>query len=434
MKKLYLRIILCISVILISLFIIYPPKDNIKLGLDLQGGMHLILEVDLDYLPEDTEEEEAVERALEIIRNRIDEFGVAEPIIQKQGERRIVVQLPGIKDVERAIKLIGKTALLEFRLVDTERLGKALAGEIPPGYELITQEDEEERKENYLLKIEPEITGANLIDAQVKFDPSMFNRPYIAIEFDQEGAKKFAKVTEANINKRLAIVLDGKVKSAPVIKSKIPDGKAVIEGDFTLEEAKDLAIVLRAGSLPAPIKIIEKRVVGPTLGKDSIRRGVLAAIIGMITVVSFMLLYYKFSGFIANFVLLVNMIIIFAALSLLKATLTLPGIAGIVLTIGMAVDANVIIYERIKEELRLGKTIKSAIDTGYKRALRTILDANITTLITALVLFQFGTGPIKGFAVTLSIGIIASMFTAIFMSKSIFNLIVFKYRLAKLSI
>lgn len=433
-RRIYLRLVFCLLVIITALFLGHPPKDKIKLGLDLQGGMHLVLEVDIDYLPEDVNPQEAIDRALEIIRNRVDEFGVTEPIIQKQGEKRIVVQLPGIKDVDRAISLIGKTALLEFRLVDMERLDEAMEGKIPPGYELVSQEDEDKGNVKYLLKIMPEVTGANLSDAQVRFDTQMFNRPYVFIEFDREGAKKFAEVTGANINKRLAIVLDNKVRSAPVIKSKIPDGKAIIEGDFTLEEAKDLAIVLRAGSLPAPIKIVEKRVVGPTLGKDSIKKGIVATLIGFLVVVIFMLGYYKFSGVVANLALLINVIIIFAILSLLRATLTLPGIAGIALTIGMAIDANVIIYERIKEELRLGKTVRAALETGYKRALRTILDANLTTLITTLVLYQFGTGPIKGFAVTLSIGIITSMFTAIFMSRSIFNFIIFKYHLSRLSI
>lgn len=433
-RKIYLRLIFCLLVIIAAVFLVYPPKDNIKLGLDLRGGVHLVLEVDIDYLPEGAKTQEAIDRALEIIRNRVDEFGVAEPIIQKQGEKRIVVQLPGIKDVDRAIALIGKTALLEFRLVDMERLGEAMEGKIPSGYELVSQEDEGKGKVTYLLKIMPEVTGANLSDAQVGFDAQMFNRPYVSIKFDREGAKKFAEVTGVNINKRLAIVLDNKVRSAPVIKSKIPDGEAIIEGDFTLEEAKDLAIVLRAGSLPAPIKVVEKREVGPTLGKDSIKKGIVAVLVGVLAVVTFMLGYYKFSGIIANLVLLINMVIILALLSLLKATLTLPGIAGIVLTIGMAVDANIIIYERIKEELKLGKTVRAALDTGYKRAWRTILDANLTTLITALVLYQFGTGPIKGFAVTLSMGIITSMFTAIFMSRSIFDFIIFKCRLDKLSI
>ncbi|MDI6785220.1 MAG: protein translocase subunit SecD [bacterium] len=431
-KRIYLRLVFCFLVIIAATFFIYPPKDSIKLGLDLQGGMHLVLDVDIDDLPEGTEPQEAIDRALEIIRNRVDEFGVSEPIIQKQGKKRIIVQLPGIRNVDRAIELIGKTALLEFRLVDMERLGEAMGGKIPAGYELVSKEGED--KATYLLKIVPEITGTNLSDAQVRFDTQMFNRPYVSIKFDGEGAKKFAEVTGKNINKRLAIVLDNKVKSAPVIKSNIPDGEAVIEGNFDLEEAKDLAIVLRAGSLPAPIKIVEKRVVGPTLGKDSIEKGIIAGLIALLVVTTFMIGYYKFSGIIANLALLINLIIIFAVLSLLKATLTLPGIAGIILTIGVAVDANVIIYERIKEEFKLGKTIRAALDNGYKKAFRTILDSNLTTLIIALMLYQFGTGPIKGFAVTLSVGIMASMFTAIFVCRSIFDFIVFRYRLSKLSI
>ncbi|MBU2599016.1 protein translocase subunit SecD [bacterium] len=433
-KNIYPKLIFYLLVIIMAVVLTYPLKEKIKLGLDLQGGVHLVLEVDKDYLPEGTELGDAVDRALEIIRNRVDEFGVSEPIIQKQGKEKILVQLPGIKDIERAINLIGKTALLKFKLVNEDNLEEAIGGKAFEGYELLYQENENKRKAPLLLKIEPELTGANLIEAQVKFDPNMFNRPYIAIELDEEGANKFAEITGTNLNKRLAIVLDDKIKSAPVIKSKISDGKAVIEGDFTLEEARDLAMVLRAGSLPAPIKIIEKRVVGPTLGEDSIKKGISAVLIGLVIIIIFMLAYYKLSGLVASLTLLVNLVIIFALISLFKATLTLPGIAGIALTIGMAVDANIIIYERIKEELRLNRTIRASIDTGYQRAFSAIFDSNLTTLIIGFVLFVFGRGPIKGFGVTLSIGIITTMFTAVYMSKVIFDFINFKYRLNKLSI
>ncbi|MBU0900280.1 protein translocase subunit SecD [bacterium] len=433
-KNIYPKLIFYLLVIIMAVVLTYPLKKKIKLGLDLQGGVHLVLEVDKDYLPEGTELGEAVDRALEIIRNRVDEFGVSEPIIQKQGKEKILVQLPGIKDIERAINLIGKTALLKFKLVNEDNLEEAIGGKAFEGYELLYQENENKRKAPLLLKVEPELTGANLVEAQVKFDPNMFNRPYIAIELDEEGANKFAEITGTNLNKRLAIVLDDKIKSAPVIKSKISDGKAVIEGDFTLEEARDLAMVLRAGSLPAPIKIIEKRVVGPTLGEDSIKKGISAVLIGLVIIIIFMLAYYKLSGLVASLTLLVNLVIIFALISLFKATLTLPGIAGIALTIGMAVDANIIIYERIKEELRLNRTIRASIDTGYQRAFSAIFDSNLTTLIIGFVLFVFGRGPIKGFGVTLSIGIITTMFTAVYMSKVIFDFINFKYRLNKLSI
>ncbi|MBU0600685.1 MAG: protein translocase subunit SecD [bacterium] len=433
-KNIYPKLIFYLLVIIMAVVLTYPLKEKIKLGLDLQGGVHLVLEVDKDYLPEGTELGDAVDRALEIIRNRVDEFGVSEPIIQKQGKEKILVQLPGIKDIERAINLIGKTALLKFKLVNEDNLEEAIGGKAFEGYELLYQENENKRKAPLLLKVEPELTGANLVEAQVKFDPNMFNRPYIAIELDEEGANKFAEITGTNLNKRLAIVLDDKIKSAPVIKSKISDGKAVIEGDFTLEEARDLAMVLRAGSLPAPIKIIEKRVVGPTLGEDSIKKGISAVLIGLVIIIIFMLAYYKLSGLVASLTLLVNLVIIFALISLFKATLTLPGIAGIALTIGMAVDANIIIYERIKEELRLNRTIRASIDTGYQRAFSAIFDSNLTTLIIGFVLFVFGRGPIKGFGVTLSIGIITTMFTAVYMSKVIFDFINFKYRLNKLSI
>ena len=379
----------------------------------------------------------AVDQAVETITNRIDQFGVAEPDIRPQGKDRILVQLPGIKDPKRAIDIIGKTALLEFKLVDEDNsLEEALKGNIPPGDEVLYQikgEAGSKRKIPFLLKKRAVITGEYLTDARVQID-SRYNEPYVSLSFDSRGARLFGQITGANIKKRLAIVLDGVVNSAPVIQDKITGGRAQITGRFTMEESRDLAIVLRAGALPAPVKIIEERTVGPSLGKDSITKGLKSMIIGGIVVILFMVFYYKFAGLLADLALLLNILFIAAGLAFFGAALTLPGIAGIILIIGMAIDANVLIFERIREELRLGKTPRAAVDSGYSKALVTILDANITTLIAALVLFQFGTGPVKGFAVTLSIGIIASLFTAIFITRVIFDYFIIERGMKKVSI
>jgi preprotein translocase subunit SecD len=285
----------------------------------------------------------------------------------------------------------------------------------------------------YLLKDRTLLTGEFLTNAEVRID-SQFNRPYVALSFDDRGGKLFERITGENVKKRLAIVLDGNVYSAPVIQDRISGGNAVIEGQFTMEEAKDLAVVLRAGSLPAPVKILEERTVGPSLGKDSIRKGLLSMAVGGVFVVAFMVIYYGGSGIIADLALVLNIVLIMAGLAAFGATLTLPGIAGIILTIGMAVDANVLIFERIREELRLGKTPRAALDSGYSKATITILDANVTTLIAAVVLLQFGTGPVRGFAITLSLGIAASMFTAIFGSRLLFDYLLQKKRMKTLSI
>ncbi len=409
----------------------------LKLGLDLRGGMHLVLEVDLSKLPESTPPSDAMERALEIIRNRVDQFGVAEPVIARQGDRWIVVELPGVKDPERAVELIGKTALLEFKLVNDgvkiseilDSEGKVDPSKIPAGYQVLPGKEEA----LFLLKEEPEITGAALTNAKVKIG-GQYNMPYVAIDFNREGATKFARITELNIERNLAIVLDERVQSAPVIKSKIPDGHAIIEGNFTMEEAKNLAIVLRAGALPAPVNVIENRTVGPTLGRDSVRAGFLAGTIGLICSICFMAIYYRLSGLVASLALALNLIILLGTMAYLRATLTMPGIAGIILSVAMSVDANVLIFERIKEELRAGKTVRVAIDFGYQKAFRTILDSNVTTLIAAAFLFQFGTGPVKGFAVTLFWGIIISMFTAIVVTRMVFDIALAGKRMEKLSI
>lgn len=381
----------------------------------------------------------AVAQALETIRNRVDQFGVSEPEIAPQGKDRILVQLPGIKDAQRALKIIGKTALLEFKLVDDEAsLEEALKGNIPPGDEILYQrlKDPETgiiRKIPYLLKKKTLLTGDMLKDARVRIH-TQFNEPYVALSFNKQGARIFDRITAKNVKKRLAIVLDNNVYSAPVIQERISGGEAQITGIPTLEEAKDLAIVLRAGSLPAPVKILENRTVGPSLGQDSIRAGIISIIVGGILVVGFMVLYYRWAGVIADIALIFNVLLILSALAGFKAVLTLPGIAGIVLTIGMAIDANVLIFERVREELRSGKTPKASIDGGYSKAFLTIMDANITTLIAALVLFQFGTGPIKGFAVTLSIGILASLFTALFVTRAIFDYILMRFKIKELNI
>ncbi len=381
----------------------------------------------------------AISQALETIRNRIDEFGVSEPDIRGCGGSRILVQLPGIRDPQRAISIIGKTARLEFKLVDdAHSLEDALKGNIPPEDQILYEASIDKRTGEqieipYLLEKRTLLTGDYISDARVLIDPEI-NEPYVGISFNKQGAKIFAHITEGHVGRRLAIVLDNKIHSAPVIREKIPHGEARITGSFTLEEAKDLAVVLRAGALPAPIKILEERTIGPSLGQDSIQKGFKASLIGGSLVIVFMIIYYALSGAIANLALFFNLLLIMAGLAAFKATLTLPGIAGIALTIGMAVDANVLIFERIREEVRLGRTPRAALDTGYGKAFWTIFDANMTTLITALILFQYGTGPVRGFAVTLSLGIIANMFTAIFMTKVFFNLLVYKLKLRHLSI
>ncbi len=494
------------------------PKERIRLGLDLQGGMHLILEVQTDKAVEsfvDRQAEEfkealkkeglaffgvertglkgltlkmpsgaslakleelvkkyfyffelrdtkisegetvvllelsdqelkqikqmAAKQALETIRNRIDQFGVSEPDIRPQGEDRILVQLPGVKDPQRAMAIIGKTALLEFKLVDESVTAEDISKEkIPPGSKIYPMKKfdpttNKVQQGTIVLKDKTLLTGEHIADARVRID-QQYNQPYVSLEFDPQGARIFERITGENVKKRLAIVLDGVVYSAPVIQEKITGGKASITGSFTMDEAKDLAIVLRAGALPAPVKVLEERTVGPSLGMDSIRRGLLAAIVGGVGVLVFMIFYYRFAGLVADLVLVMNIFLILACLSAFQATLTLPGIAGIILTIGMAVDANVLIYERIREELRLGKTPRAAIEAGYSRATVTIIDSNVTTLIAAVVLFQFGTGPIKGFAVTLSIGILSSMFTAIIVSRLIFDYWLMRRKVSTLSI
>ncbi len=417
MRNVFWKLLLILAIVGFSIASFYPLQDKIKLGLDLKGGMHLVLRVETEKILEEAREG-AVDRALEVLRNRIDQFGVREPVLQKQGNNKILIQLPGITDRDRAVNLIGQTAILEFKLVssDADLARRALSGNIPIGYEISYL-----NKEPLLLHSNANLTGESLVNAEVRFDQSRFNQPIVGLKFDAEGARKFARITADNIGRRLAILLDGKIKSAPVIKERIPSGEAIISGRFGLQEARDLAIVLKAGSLPAPLVIEEERTVGPLMGKDSIFKGLRAIAIGGSAVAVFMFIYYLLAGVVALVALTLNIVIILGALGYFGATLTLPGIAGIVLTIGMAVDANVLIYERIREELRLGKPLAASIQYGYQKAFVTILDANLTTLIAALILFQFGTGPIRGFATTLSVGIVASMFTALFVTRVIFD-------------
>jgi preprotein translocase subunit SecD len=361
----------------------------------------------------------AVNQSIEIVRRRIDETGTREPTIQRQGQDRILVQVPGLDNPERLKRLLGKTAKMSFHLLDQKgSLADALQGRIPPGTMLLTSVDGDPQGQSrrYLVKKRVAVGGDRLIDSQPSFD-SRTGEPIVNFRFDTLGGKKFGDVTKKNVNRPFAIVLDGKVISAPVIREPILGGSGQISGNFSISGAQDLALLLRAGALPAPLTILEERSVGPGLGADSIAAGRIASIIGLVLVIVFMVITYGVFGCFANVALLVNMVLILGSLSLLQATLTLPGIAGIVLTIGMAVDANVLVFERIREEVRAGRTPISAIDSGYSRAITTIVDANLTTLIAALILFYFGSGPVRGFAVTLSIGIISSMFTAIMLTR-----------------
>ncbi len=497
---------LIVAISAFCLFLSYPPSEQINLGLDLRGGIHLVLDVvveeavagqvrtdmgrfqdlledegvvpsetildsdvsfsmtfntellrdqaevnAINYYPsynvnlssnpptlnlsldpdeQDLAKDAAVRQALQTIRNRIDQFGVAEPVIQRQGMAgtRILVQLPGAEDPERVKNLLRTSAILQFRLVQAgpaetrEALVAAAGGQLPVGTEIVESIPEtvngvEIPPMFYLLDIVPIVEGGELKDARLSQDE--FGLPAIGFTLEATSAQKFGEFTSTNIGRLLAIVLDDRVQQAPSIESRI-DGDGIIRGQFTLEEAEDRSLMLRSGALPASIEYLEDRSVGPSLGRESIRQGVLAAIIGMSLVVAFMLVYYKGAGINAVLALALNLIIVMGVMASLQATLTLPGIAGLILLIGMSVDANVLIFERIREELDLGKTVRSSIDAGFSKAFSAILDANLTTLIAAAFLFQFGTGPVKGFAVTITIGIVASMFTALFVSRVIF--------------
>ncbi len=388
--------------------------------------------------------EAALDQSLETIRNRIDQFGVSEPIIQREGTQDILIQLPGIQDPERAKELIGRTAVLEFKLladVPASAEQEYISGKkpLPPGDQILSGSDTDRsgggrgQRTQYLVEAKTLMTGDVISDALVR-PPTQTAGPYVALELNARGAKEFDDLTGANVGRRLAIILDNKVYSAPVIRERIGGGRASIEGNFDIKEARDLAIVLRAGALPAPVHVAEERTVGPSLGKDSIRQGVTSFVVGGSLVVIFMLLYYKFAGVLADMALIFNVLFLLAALTAMQATLTLPGIAGIVLTIGMAVDANVLINERIREELRLGKTARAAIDAGYQRALPAILDTNTNSFLAGLILFQFGTGPVRGFAVTLCIGLVSSVFTAVVCTRVVYDYLLTYRRLQTVSV
>ena len=461
MSKFQLKWGLVLAAVGASIFLLYPtinwysldaserqqleaarlrPKFLLNLGLDLKGGTHLLMELDVAKLPPKADINDAVQRAIEIIRNRVDQFGVAEPLIAKQGDRWIVVQLPGITNSEAAKELIGKTALLEFRMLDNgEAAQKALGKMIESGApfigegaavhmstaaaKLVPADDELFRSksgEAMLLSKTVALTGAHLETARVETGGD-YGMPVVAFKFKPDAAATFSNLTGANVGRQMAIVLDGVVYSAPVIKGRISGGSGIVEGQFTVEDARALAIVLRAGALPAPVNVIEERTIGPTVGEDSIKKGVRATAIAGVFILVFMVVYYSMAGLVADLALILNLLFLIACMSYFGSTLTLPGIAGIVLTIAMAVDYNVLIFERIREELALGKPVRIALDAGYERAFTAIFDSNITTLISSVFLFQFGSGPIKGFAVTLVLGLAISMFTAVWLTRLIFQ-------------
>lgn len=383
--------------------------------------------------------EYALDQSLETIRNRVDQFGVAEPIIQRQGDREILVQLPGIQDPERAKSIIGKTALLEFKLVaEGLQAGQVSEENLPEGTQVLYGTEIDPltgmaSRVPYVLEKKTLMTGDVVANALVR-PGAQLEGPYVELVLNDRGARIFEKVTGENVERRLAIILDNTVYSAPVIRERIGGGRASITGSFDIKEARDLAIVLRAGALPAPVTIAEERTVGPSLGRDSIRQGVISFIVGGALVVVFMVVYYKFAGMLADLALVLNMLYLLAFLASFGATLTLPGIAGIVLTVGMAVDANVLISERIREERRLGKGVRATVEAGYERALPAILDSNITTFLSGLILFQFGTGPVKGFAVTLCVGIVSSVVTAVIVTRIIYEYLLSTRRITELSV
>jgi len=422
-----LRILILLAVIGASIFILMRMPLN--LGLDLQGGTRLVFEgVDTEKVKVS---DDSMAGVVAVIRGRIDALGVAEPVIQRKGKSQVIVELPGVKDPDHAIKLIGDTALLEF--VEAEWA--------PAAESVLTPEKIKEfyGKDAYLAKV-PEVrdgqvvserpiilkktalTGADLKIAYPQIDE--YGNPSVGFELNPEGAKIFAELTSRHIEKPIAIILDKKIISAPNVKTPITEGKGIITGNFSPEEVKDLVIKLKAGALPVPVKMMETRIVGPTLGKDSIDKGILAGIIGFTFIIFFMILYYRLPGFLADLALIIYVTLTLAALALMRSTLTLPGIAGFLLSVGMAVDANVIIFERLKEELRLGKTVKASIEAAFERAFAAILDSNVTTIIAAATLFFVGTGTIKGFAVTLSVGILVSMFTALVLTRMLMDMMV----------
>jgi len=422
-----LRILIILAVLGASIFILM--KFPLNLGLDLQGGTRLVFE------GQDTEKvkvnDDSMAGVVAVIRNRIDALGVAEPVIQRKGRTQAIVELPGVKDPDRAIKLIGDTALLEFveaewtsasEAVLTPEKVKEFYGQDAYLAKVPEVRDGQVVSERPIILKKTTLTGADLKMAYPQIDE--YGNPCVGFELNPDGAKAFAELTSRHIEKPIAILLDKKIISAPNVKTPITEGKGIITGSFSPEEVKDMVIKLKAGALPVPVKMVETRIVGPTLGKDSIDKGILAGLVGFAFIIIFMILYYRLPGFLADLALVIYVLLTLSVLSLLRATLTLPGIAGFLLSIGMAVDANVIIFERLKEELRSGKTIKIAVESAFERAFAAILDSNVTTIIAAATLFFVGTGTIRGFAITLSIGILASMFTAIVLTRMLMDLMV----------
>ena len=448
-----MRLWLVLIVVVGALCYAYLNKDNLNLGLDLKGGAHIVLQA--KDTPENPLRDDSIDRLLAVLRNRIDQYGVAEPIIQKSGTDRIIVDLPGIQDPAAALELIGRTAQMDFReVIDStgrnlpvepqrrnydsdiqfvnaqERWKEELAKLTNASADLITRS---KTLENSLVAPAEDpgtfyllgpvvLSGKDLVNAEMA--PDSLGRMGVSIEFNSEGARLFEEATGRMVGKQLAIVLDNVVISAPVVQDRISGGRAQITGRFTADEAGRLAIMLKAGALPVAVEIAENRSVGPSLGADSVRQGLQAGLFGAAMVLVFMLIYYQFRGLAADVALAVTVLLIFAGLLAFNATLTLPGIAGIILTLGMAVDGNVLIYERVREELNTGKTPMAALDSGFRKALVTILDSNITTLIAALVLFYFGSGSVRGFGVTLSVGLVASVFANVVVTRAILQLFV----------
>ncbi len=447
-----IRLCLVAIVVIGALFYVWPLAGRLNLGLDLKGGAHIVLQA--KDTPENPLRDDSIDRLLAVLRNRVDQYGVAEPIIQKSGSDRIIVDLPGIQDPAAALELIGRTAQMDFReVIDSnnsappapqrqnydddkqfidaqERWKKAMESLNTSGNEFQTRAKQNqgwlaapgEEEGRYYLLGPVLLSGKDLTNAEMA--PDSLGRMGVSIEFNSEGARLFEEATGKLIGKQLAIVLDNVVISAPVVQDRIGGGRAQITGRFTNDEASRLAIMLKAGALPVAVEIAENRSVGPSLGADSIKQGLEAGLFGAAMVLVFMLLYYQFRGLAADFALAVTVLLIFAGLIAFNATLTLPGIAGIILTLGMAVDGNVLIYERIREELNTGKTPMAALDAGFRKALVTILDSNITTLIAALVLFYFGSGSVRGFGVTLSVGLVASVFANIVVTRAILQLFI----------
>jgi preprotein translocase subunit SecD len=453
LKKDKWRLGVILLVLVASILAVFPLEERVKLGLDLKGGAHIVLQAKgIAENPENTETaDDSIERLISVLRNRIDQYGITEPQIQREGSDRVAIDLPGVDDPEAALELIGRTAILEFRQVtergpsapppvrrvnyrSDEEYNRALVNwdvlntsfeESLKSFDMAASADSSlffarsEEGETYLLG-EVYVTGKDLVDAKATYDE--LRKPAVSLTFNREGATAFENATAVNIEKQIAIVLDNVVISAPVVRSRISGGNAQISGNFTTPEAMRLAVMLRAGALPVAVEVIENRSVGPTLGEDSVRSGVRSGLIGAALVAVFMLIYYGMLGIAADIAMGISMLVLMAIMIALKVTLTLPGIGGIILTIGMAVDGNILIYERIREEYRSGKTILSALDSGFRKALVVILDSNVTTLIASAALFYFGSGPIRGFAVTLSLGVLTSMFGNIVVTRALLQI------------